>query len=614
MRTILLSAIIALLGLQSIRLFVTGLVWVVGESSDRIVLGGLALVAFASAVLAWPMIRYLGWRRTVQASAILLAVARLADQANPSAGADVYLGLAGTAAFGWLTVSYLGVRGRASGLGLAIALALDVAMRAGLFTIDVPLSASPYSMVFTAVAAVALMALMRNGSDFAGPPPLATKYPWTVFGIPIGLLFFKLVSGNFGQVSATGVLGWSTTAAMVTAGVVLGLLWSAMPTGRRWTAGSLPVALAALMIGLVLFRAAGVGWAAVMVGAAVARLIAWMPVGPGPILAGESRSQARNPALAVASGFIVFFVLLFAFYSFYSPEWVLAAAAVLVGIAGAFGALRVAPVAIGDRRTTAVVAAVAVFAALPGAINALSGDPDPVFRPPAGDGSVRILSYNIRQGFGLTNRWDLEAVALEIERHRPEIVALQEVGRGWIISGMADQLLWLSHRLGMRAYFGSNVGDLWGNALLTNFTTRSENHRFDEPGRVPRGVLEAQVLFGGSGLRILVTHLDHEDDGAEVRLRQIERVLEIWGGDPSTLVLGDFNSAPDSEEYARVVGAGLRDLHLEFGNPAPTRPADHPATRIDYVFASPGIDLIDADTPDSLASDHLPVLVTLRVP
>jgi endonuclease/exonuclease/phosphatase family metal-dependent hydrolase len=179
---------------------------------------------------------------------------------------------------------------------------------------------------------------------------------------------------------------------------------------------------------------------------------------------------------------------------------------------------------------------------------------------------------------------------------------------------MSDQLFWLSRRLGMRAQFGSNIGDLWGNAVLTNFVARSEGHHFENPGRVPRGVLDTLTLFGGSGLRVLVTHLDHEDDGPQTRLDQIDTLLDIWGGDPQTLVLGDFNAEPDSMEYRRLIDAGLRDLLSESGNPSPTRPSDDPVTRIDYAFASPGLELERASTPKSLASDHLPILVELRIP
>ena len=82
MHKIVLSSLITLLGLQSIRVFTTGLVWVVGETSDRTVMGALALGAFSSAILAWPIIRWLGWHTTTIASASILALARLADQAK----------------------------------------------------------------------------------------------------------------------------------------------------------------------------------------------------------------------------------------------------------------------------------------------------------------------------------------------------------------------------------------------------------------------------------------------------------------------------------------------------------------------------------------------------
>jgi endonuclease/exonuclease/phosphatase family metal-dependent hydrolase len=115
-------------------------------------------------------------------------------------------------------------------------------------------------------------------------------------------------------------------------------------------------------------------------------------------------------------------------------------------------------------------------------------------------------------------------------------------------------------------------------------------------------------------LRLLVTHLDHEDDGLQTRLDQIDAVLAFWGGDPQTLVLGDINAEPDSMEYRRLTGAGLRDLLSESGSPSPTSPSSDPVTRIDYAFASSGVELVRADTPKSLASDHLPIFVELQIP
>ncbi len=204
MRTIVLSALITLLGLQSIRVFLTGLVWVVGETSDRLVLGVLALAAFALTILAWPLIRLIGRRPTVLLAASALTVARVADQATSDPTADVYLGLAGTLAFTWLVVSFLGIRGRESGCGMAAGMALDVAARAGLLTIDVPFSSSPAAIAITVITSAGVLVLAYAKSAAAGPASARSASSWTVAGIPIGLLLFMLVSGNFGQVSGDG--------------------------------------------------------------------------------------------------------------------------------------------------------------------------------------------------------------------------------------------------------------------------------------------------------------------------------------------------------------------------------------------------------------------------
>ena len=613
MRTIVLSTLITLLGLQSIRVFVTGLLWVVGETSDRVVLGLLALAAFASTILAWPLIRLVGRRPTMLLAASLLAAVRIADQATANPVADVYLGLVGTLAFTWLVVSFLGIRGRESGCGLAAGMALDVAARAGFLTVDVPFASSSAAMAITLISAVGLLVLAYAGSG-VDSASVRSSSSWTIVGIPVGLLLFMLVTGNFGQVSATGGIDWSATAALVTAGAVLGLGWAALPDAGRWKAVSTVAAIGLLIAGLALFRLEGYGWAVIALGAALARLLAWMPAVPDADHGSGATSAAAVPAIAGTLGFILFFIFTFVFYSFYAPEWVLIASALVAALAGLLGSIRRAPSPLPNRATTSVVLVLLVLAIVPGAARAALDRPDVEPRTVSDTDTIRIVSYNIRQGFGISSQWDLEAVAAEIERHQPDIVVLQEVGRGWVISGMSDQLLWLSRRLGMSAEFGSNIGDLWGNALLTNFVTQSENHRFDNPGRVPRGVLDAYVLFGGSGVRVLAPHLDHEDDGAPTRLNQIDRVLEVWGGDPSTLIIGDFNAEPDSAEYSRITDAGLRDLLLEAGNAGPTYPSDNLEERIDYAFASSDLEFVRAEAPMSLASDHLPVVVELKVP
>lgn len=608
------SAVLTLLGLQSIRLFTTGLVWVVGETSDREVLLLLALAAFASAGLAWALVRGLGWRRTVIVCSAGLALARVADQSTADPVVDVLLGAAGTAFFGWVMATYIVLQGRYAGIGLAGGMALDVAVRTLLITVDAPMSADPAAFGITVVAAAAAVTCAWYQSARAGPPAAGGPTIWTAVAIPSGLALFMLAGGNLGQVAAAAGLDWRSTAAWVTAGALAGLAWAPIAATGRLGLAAAPSSAMATIAGFALLSFVGMAWGTVLLGAGLAGLMVWMPADPSPLAADEHNRGAGRPAAIVMVGLILLLVFVFTFYSYYSPGWVPnALIAVAVG-AGILGAARSRPGLGASRSTALTVVVLALLTATPAVISTVgaSAPGAPLQAEPRRQ--VRVLSYNIRQGFGIANRWDLEAVAREIERHQPDVVVLQEVGRGWVIGGMADQLLWLSKRLDMAAHFGSNIGDLWGNAALTKLPASARNHRFDNPGRVPRGALELNLPTVGGGMLVVVTHLDHQDDGAPTRLDQLDTVLGVWNGQGRTLIMGDFNAKPDSEEYAKLAATGLRDLVKEAGNDVHTYPASAPVKRIDYAFGSPDLQLIRAEVPASLASDHLPVLVEVAVP
>ena len=120
-------------------------------------------------------------------------------------------------------------------------------------------------------------------------------------------------------------------------------------------------------------------------------------------------------------------------------------------------------------------------------VGLVSGAPSSDAAPVAAGTDLKVMTYNIRQGFGSSGRLDLEAVAQEIEKRPTDIVGLQEVGRGWVISGAVDTMAWLSLRLDMPAYYGANLGDLWGNAVLTRLPVIGvSNTHFNSEGRVPR--------------------------------------------------------------------------------------------------------------------------------
>ena len=231
------------------------------------------------------------------------------------------------------------------------------------------------------------------------------------------------------------------------------------------------------------------------------------------------------------------------------------------------------------------------------------------------------MSYNLHFGFDVRGWSDLEGVARAIEASGAEVVALQEVSRGWYVNGSTDMLAWLQRRLRMpHARFAGASDPIWGNAVLSRYQILSgEVTRLPREG-VPlrRNALGVELDLGeGRRLRVVVTHLHHVEgaDGARVRLAQLPRLLQAEAGPEATVLMGDFNAEPGSAEIAHVRAAGLTDAFVAAGGrPADERtwPSDRPDRRIDYIWLSAGLEASDFAATSSTASDHRGIAVTVR--
>ena len=89
------------------------------------------------------------------------------------------------------------------------------------------------------------------------------------------------------------------------------------------------------------------------------------------------------------------------------------------------------------------------------------------------------------------------------------------------------------------------------------------------------------------------------------------------------LLLGDFNATSRYACYGQIAHR-LRDAQLALqkqqgraGRAIPTFPSRFPVLRIDHVFVSKGIEVLDVRVPDwpqaRAASDHLPLVVDIEV-
>ena len=346
-------------------------------------------------------------------------------------------------------------------------------------------------------------------------------------------------------------------------------------------------------------------------------------------IAGRERAldsgASAGPTVAVwTAGMGLFVLLVFAYYAAYDMVLpagnglLLVLAAVLVGLAAA-GAMRFGrDQGRQGRDLVPLWAGVALLAAP----LLLWGDrawrrrgrPRP---GPAGAGDVLQPALRLRRA-GVERPG---GVARAIEASGAEVVALQEVSRGWYVNGSTDMLAWLQRRLRMpHARFAGASDPIWGNAVLSRYPILSgEVTRLPREG-VPlrRNALGVELDLGeGRRLRVVVTHLHHVEgaDGARVRLAQLPRLVEAVAEPPPTVLMGDFNAEPGSAEIARVRAAGLTDAFVAAGGrPADERtwPSDRPDRRIDYIWLSAGLEASDFAATSSTASDHRGVAVTVR--
>ena len=237
---------------------------------------------------------------------------------------------------------------------------------------------------------------------------------------------------------------------------------------------------------------------------------------------------------------------------------------------------------------------------------------------------LTIMSYNIHianppsQAAGVV---DIEAIAKVINDVQPDFVALQEVDRFTERSGKElDQAKAIAELTGMNYVFikalNRSNGE-YGLGILTRFDIE-ETKTFSLPV-IPNTGAELRTLGiikvkldDGTNLVFGTTHLDHlEDSNRELQTEEALKNLEPYQEYPIILG-GDFNMNLSSN----VWDLWYSKFHVSCKECPFTAPADSPYTAIDFIilndaakakFAVKSYDVY----PETYASDHLPVVMTL---
>ncbi|MGV9804208.1 endonuclease/exonuclease/phosphatase family protein [Micromonospora chersina] len=319
---------------------------------------------------------------------------------------------------------------------------------------------------------------------------------------------------------------------------------------------------------------------------------------------------------AVAAGMLGFAVGAVAYYAAYDLGYPNGWAPVLAALAVAAAAVA-APPGVTRRFRTPVPAWTVLCAMLLTAVGGGIHRPAPAPHPPATPPSaVRLVAYNIRMGFGLDGRLDLDALARAVDGSRPDVVLLSEVDRGWLLNGGHDTLALLAGRLHMPYVFAPAADPVWGDAVLSRFPVRAGETRPLTAHGAPTGAqaLGVTLDLGGRDLAVVATHLQPPPGQDPVaQAREVAAFATRYAAGRPLVLGGDLNTEPTDPAFAEFTRAGLVDA-LAAARPLRTSPADDPRTQIDHVLVSPGLTASGVTAPRTTASDHLPVAVTLALP
>jgi len=242
--------------------------------------------------------------------------------------------------------------------------------------------------------------------------------------------------------------------------------------------------------------------------------------------------------------------------------------------------------------------------------------------------TIRIMTYNVRSCIGMDGKISPRRIARAIGRHKPDIVALQELDMNRKRTGEVDQAHLIAQELEMIYHFHPSVvvdEECYGDAVLSRFPM--ELIRAGRlPGIIknsivePRGVIWTGINIGEAKINFFNTHLGlFPREG----IYQTKALLgDEWLSHPvcrePIILCGDFNALPHSQ-VCRDIKKVLRDAQEELDDHSPqaTWFSHYPVGRIDHIFVGHTIEVTHVEVSstelDKIASDHFPLIVDIKI-
>jgi len=632
--------------LQNLRILIPTIVYVYGDAmgASTIQLGLYAAIVFLTSFLFASLSRLIGIKIMLILTISGIGFIRLLEQIFSSPFADLCLSTLGTAIFVLFIPSYLAYIWNTKNstnsnnddykngeyiIGILLGFALDTALLGAFKAYDINWHTDIISFFIVLILTIAQFYLLFNWIKLIGlfkkEKKILRKEPNLLFSIPIiglsAFLFLQvLFFQNIGFKTVITGLSQPVVLTLMTLGNIIAVLISVLilkNLSKRLLLLLLVIeAILLILISLIINISGFIAPIIFLIGQVISINLITI------ILTGLEYKITSNglwrTTISYGFGMMLFVAMIFGYYAGYDIKLPInnqIVAPISTGIL--FLCTLISIFKLQKERkihliniSTITIASILIISVL---INII-GWKRPKYA--AGNGyPVRVMTYNLHQGFDTRGYLGMEALAKTIETGNADIVALQEVSRGWFINGSVDMLIWLSQRLNM-PYISGPVGDkLFGNAILSKYPVLEYKNELLPKGDVPlqRGFLWVKFDLGNNEeLFIIATHLHHVDEDNHVRIPQIKTIVDYWGNHDETVILGDMNAKPHWSEIQIYYNSGLLDTFNEAGTGnGYTYSSDNPEKRIDYIWISPDLIATDFLIPESTASDHLGVAVTI---
>ncbi len=233
------------------------------------------------------------------------------------------------------------------------------------------------------------------------------------------------------------------------------------------------------------------------------------------------------------------------------------------------------------------------------------------------------MTFNIHHGRGIDKKLDLNRISQVISKSKADIIGLNEVDSFFSKRSLfTNQIETLANHLNFYFAYAPSLTKTnstlekpsqFGNGLLSRYPiTKTETHLLSLRSKLTEGrsILESTLNVKGTAVKVYITHLSLHPF---LHKKQSRFILEHVKD--KALILGDWNMRSGSLKWKRIT-AKFNDAWFMAGvGNGNTFPSTKPKIRLDYIFATKGIDTIDVQVLDyiPIASDHLPVLGTFSI-